>query len=281
MTDVLDNIIETKKAEISALKEEFGFAEMEIWAERADPPRGFIEALKAASKTGYGLIAELKKASPSRGLIRADFNPHLLAKAYLNGGASCLSVLTDTSYFQGDDSYLVAARKTVNLPILRKDFIIDPLQIVQSRAMGADCILLIMSALSPQQAIELEDQALALGLDVLIEVHDEAELERACQLKSPLIGINNRNLKTLEISLEVSKTLLPLLPSDKIAVSESGLYTADDLEQMAKAGARCFLIGESLMRQADVAKATATLLANPFLAEPLLIDPLLVDSIPV
>jgi len=194
----------------------------------------------------------------------------VLAKAYEDGGAACLSVLTDKTYFSGDNSYLAAAKATSSLPALRKDFMLDPLQIIESRALGADCILLIMASLSLAQAKELEDTAIEYGMDVLIEVHDASELEAACALKSPLMGINNRNLKTMdrnlktmEISLDVGKAMLPLLPSDRIAVAESGLFEARDLAEMAEAGARCFLIGESLMRAEDVSRATANILANP------------------
>jgi indole-3-glycerol phosphate synthase len=236
---------------------------LEEKARQAEAPRGFVSALQKASREGYGLIAELKKASPSKGLIRADFKPPTLAKAYEDGGASCLSVLTDKNYFSGDNSYLAAAKAATSLPVLRKDFMLDPIQIIESRALGADCILLIMASLSASQAKELEDTALEYGMDVLIEVHDASELEAACALKSPLMGINNRNLKSMEISLEVGKALLPLLPSDRIAVAESGLFNAANLAEMAEAGARCFLIGESLMRADDISRATADILANP------------------
>ena len=263
MSDTLNKINEAKQGEVAALKQQISLSELMDNAKKADAPRGFISALQTASDSGYGLIAELKKASPSKGLIRADFNPPILAKAYEDGGASCLSVLTDRTYFQGDNDYLKAARQAVSLPVLRKDFMIDPIQIIESRALGADCILLIMASLSLAQAQELEDTAREYGMDVLIEVHDAKELETACQLKSPLMGINNRNLKTMEISLEVGKAMLPLLPGDRIAVAESGLFTPADLADMAGAGARCFLIGESLMRADDVQAATADILANP------------------
>jgi indole-3-glycerol phosphate synthase len=263
MSDTLIKINETKRGEVAALKQQISLSELMDSAKKADAPRGFISALQTASDSGYGLIAELKKASPSKGLIRADFNPPILAKAYEDGGASCLSVLTDRTYFQGDNDYLKASRQAVSLPVLRKDFMIDPIQIIESRALGADCILLIMASLSLAQAQELEDTACEYGMDVLIEVHDAKELETACQLKSPLMGINNRNLKTMEISLEVGKAMLPLLPGNRIAVAESGLFTPADLADMAGAGARCFLIGESLMRADDVQAATADILANP------------------
>ena len=263
MADVLKQIIETKKTEVAQLKADMSLHELHHQAAAAPAPAGFAAALKAASVSGYGLIAELKKASPSKGLIRADFDIPSLARAYANGGASCLSVLTDKHYFQGDDAFLMAARTVSSLPVLRKDFMIDPVQIVHSRALGADCILLIMAALSDAQAQELEAAAHELGMDVLIEVHDSTELDRAFQLTSPLMGINNRNLKTMEISLQVGLDMLPRLPKDRIAISESGLFTADDLALMAATGARCFLIGESLMRSDDVTSATAALLENP------------------
>ena len=266
MQDVLAQIIETKHSEIAALFAMSSFSDIDKAARAASPIRGFTNALKSASKTGYGLIAELKKASPSKGLIRPDFDPETLAIAYADGGATCLSVLTDRKWFQGAPEYLVAARSAVNLPVLRKDFMIDPVQIVESRALGADCILLIMAALDDEQALELEACALDYGMDVLIEVHDASELDRACKLKSPLMGINNRNLKTMDISLDVGAAMLPLLPDDRIAVAESGLFAPSDLARMAKAGARCFLIGESLMRADNVAAATTAILDNPVAA---------------
>ena len=263
MADVLKKIIETKKTEVAQLKADMSLHELHHQAAAAPSPAGFAAALKAASVSGYGLIAELKKASPSKGLIRADFDIPSLARAYANGGASCLSVLTDKHYFQGDDAFLMAARTVSSLPVLRKDFMIDPLQIVESRSLGADCILLIMAALDDATAAELESCAFEYGMDVLIECHDNAEIERAKKLKSTLIGINNRNLKTMEISLDVGEAMLPHLPADRIAVAESGLFHPADLARMARSGARCFLIGESLMRADDVAAATATILANP------------------
>ena len=263
MSDVLAQINAHKQVEIEALKTRFSLAELEDMAKDADAPRGFIDALRRDSQTGYGLIAELKKASPSKGLIRADFDPTTLAKAYEAGGASCMSVLTDERYFQGHKDYLISARAAVSLPVLRKDFMIDPMQIIEARAMGADCILLIMASLSDAQALELESVAHEWGMDVLIEVHDETELDRACALSSPLMGINNRNLKTMEISLSVGAAMLPRLPRDRIAVAESGLFTPEDLAYMADHNARCFLIEEALMRQQDVRAATQAILANP------------------
>ena len=266
MSDVLAQINAHKRDEIAALRKRISQSELEAMAAAAEKPRGFAKALESASASGYGLIAELKKASPSKGLIRPDFEPVSLAQAYEAGGATCLSILTDQTYFQGHNDYLVAAREKISLPVLRKDFMIDPIQITEARALGADCILLIMASLSDAQALELEDAAHHLGMDVLIEVHDESELDRACALSSPLMGINNRNLKTMEISLDVGAAMLPRLPKDRIAVAESGLFNPEDLAYMAGHGARCFLIGESLMRQDDVTQATKRILANPVAA---------------
>ena len=266
MVNVLAKIIEEKHLEVKALAAERNFAELDHAAKEASPPRGFAAALSRDAAGGYGLIAELKKASPSKGLIRADFDPTSLAKAYEEGGASCLSVLTDRKWFQGAPEFIRAARDAVRLPILRKDFIIDPLQILESRALGADCILLIMAALDDIKAAELEACAMDYSMDVLIECHDPEELDRSAKLRSPLIGINNRNLKTMDISLDVGAAMLPHLPADRIAVAESGLFTPADLARMAQSGARCFLIGESLMRADDVTAATRAILANPIAA---------------
>lgn len=260
MSNVLDKIKAYKLEEVAARKIARPIAEVEAVAKVASPVRGFADALSKASIKGYGLIAEVKKASPSKGLIRADFNPPELAKAYENGGATCLSVLTDTPSFQGADEFLVAARAAVTLPVLRKDFMYDTYQVAEARAMGADCILIIMASVSDAQAVELENAAFAWGMDVLVEVHNAEELERASILKSPLLGINNRNLKTFETSLDTTRELVKLAPEGKTLISESGLNTADDLADMARHNVRCFLIGESLMRQEDVETATRNLL---------------------
>ena len=261
MSDVLDEINAYKREHIEACKEKRPLLDVQKAALAASPPRGFINALKNTVKGGrYGLIAEIKKASPSKGLIRPDFNPPEIARAYEDGGATCLSVLTDVQYFQGSDFYLAQARAEVSLPVLRKDFMLDPYQIIESRAMGADCILLIQASLSETQAAELEHVAHTLGMDVLVEVHNAAELESALKLKTELIGVNNRNLKTMEIDIAMTEQLADMIPDDRMLVSESGLFTREDLDRMAKVGANCFLIGESLMRQDDVEAATRKLL---------------------
>ena len=267
METVLDRIRAYKLEEIAAARAARPLSEVEAAARAAGPVRPFAAALRRDANQGYGLIAEIKKASPSRGVIRADFDPPELARAYERGGASCLSVLTDGPSFQGAADYLVQARAATALPVLRKDFMFDTWQVAEARALGADCILIIMAAVPDTLAAELEHAAGEWGMDVLVEVHDEAELERAAALKSPLLGINNRNLKTFETTLETTRRLARLAPPEKMLVSESGLSTPEDLADLARYGARIFLIGESLMRQGDVEAATRALLANPLRAE--------------
>jgi indole-3-glycerol phosphate synthase len=260
VADVLAEICSRRRAAVARQKVLVPLAELERSA-AASPPRGFARALESKlDQRQFALIAEIKKASPSKGLIRAHFDAPALALAYAEGGAACLSVLTETEYFQGADRDLVEARAGVDLPCLRKDFILDPYQVVETRALGADCMLLIMAALDEGEAQELAALAADLGMDVLVEVHDAAELDRALRLDTRLIGINNRNLKTLQVDPATTEELAPRVPADRLVVAESGLESHRDLERMAAAGARCFLVGEALMRQADVRAATAALL---------------------
>ena len=262
MDDTLARICRDKRADLRNRQAGRPLSQVEADAANAPPVRGFGAALRRdAAEHGFGLIAEIKRASPSKGLIRKDFDPESLAGAYDRGGATCLSVLTDTPYFQGRDGDLVAARSAVPLPVLRKDFMLDPYQIAEARALGADCILLILAALSDSQASELAAAATSWNLDILAEVHDRTELERALALPTGLIGVNNRNLKTLQVDLATSENLLPDIPDDRLAVSESGLHSPADLRRMHRSGAAAFLIGEGLMRQDDVAHATASLLS--------------------
>jgi len=258
----LAEICARKREEIARAKAARPLAMVERAAATAGSPRGFIKALENKVKSGgYGLIAEIKMASPSGGMIRPDFDPAAIARAYEQGGAACLSVLTDAPYFKGDAKHLVAARAACTLPVLRKDFMLDPYQVAEARAMGADCVLLILAALTDKEALELEEAATGLGMDVLAEVHDRNEMKRALKLKTRLIGVNNRNLKTLKTDLATTAELAALLPKDRILVSESGIAAAADLARLARSGARCFLIGESLLRQKDIASATRALLA--------------------
>ena len=269
MKDVLAEICAEKRAHVALAKKTLSENALLAALAGAPPPRPFAAALEQhLAERRYGLIAEIKKASPSAGLIRKDFDPASLARAYASGGASCLSVLTDTPYFQGRDEDLRAARRQVALPVLRKDFILDPYQVLESRHLGADCVLLIIAALSDVTAGELASAAAELGLDVLVEVHDGAELDRALRLGVRMIGINNRNLKTLKTDLATTERLAPEVPADRIVVAESGIRHPEDLDRLANAGARSFLVGETLMREPDVAAATRRLLRLPAVDAP-------------
>jgi indole-3-glycerol phosphate synthase len=264
MSDILETITASTRIHVEKCKLKRSLADLDYIAQNASPVRGFHQNLLIAENAGkFGLITEIKKASPSKGLIRTDFNPPELAKAYEDGGSSCLSVLTDIPYFQGADEYLIAARAAVSLPALRKDFMVDPYQIVEARALGADCILIIMAMIDDALAHELEQTAIEQGLDVLIEVHNAKELERAHSLSSTLLGINNRNLKTFEVTLDTTLQLTKLADPNRTLVSESGIFTNDDLKMLNETcGINSFLIGEALMRQQDVKLATQKLLNN-------------------
>ena len=260
MSDKLTEICETKREEVDERMAVATIADLDRHAAHQDAPRGFEAALRRKAETGFALIAEIKKASPSKGLIRRDFRPAEHAVAYERGGAACLSVLTDAPYFQGHEDYLMDARAAVSLPVIRKDFMIDPWQVAEARAIGADAILIIVAALDDTLMAEIEGAALERGMDCLVEVHNEAEMERAARLKSRLIGVNNRDLKRFVTDIGVTERLASLAPEGTLLVSESGINTHADLERLAGCGARTFLVGESLMRQGDVEAATRTLL---------------------
>lgn len=262
MTDKLQEICDNKRKEVAVRKAAASLSDLDARAVVQSAPRGFRAALETKARTGFALIAEIKKASPSKGLIRDDFNPESHARSYEAGGAACLSILTDAPYFQGHEEYLIAARAACGLPVLRKDFMVDPWQVAEARSIGADAILIIVAALDDGQMAEIEDAALERGMDVLVEVHNESEMERAARLESRLIGVNNRDLKRFVTDIGVTERLVPLAPEGTLLVSESGINSHADLVRLSACGARTFLVGESLMRQADVEAATRALLGN-------------------
>ncbi|WP_288415660.1 indole-3-glycerol phosphate synthase TrpC [uncultured Novosphingobium sp.] len=262
MTDKLTEICDTKREEVALRKGFATIADLDSRASEQSAPRGFRAALEEKASSGFALIAEIKKASPSKGLIRNDFRPAEHALAYQHGGAACLSVLTDAPYFQGHEDYLMDARAACELPVLRKDFMVDPWQVAEARSIGADAILIIVAALEDGQMAEIEAAAVERGMDVLVEVHNEDEMARAIRLKSRLIGVNNRDLKRFVTDLSVTERLASLAPAGTLLVSESGINTHDDLQRLSDSGVRTFLVGESLMRQHDVAAATRTLLSG-------------------
>ena len=258
----LEQICATKREEVAARKRMRSLADLDASAREQTAPRGFRSALERAERSGFGLIAEIKKASPSKGLIREDFHPAAHARAYAAGGAACLSVLTDAPYFQGHEDYLVEARSACELPVLRKDFMVDPWQVAEARALGADAILIIVAALDDGAMVEIERAAAEYGMDVLVEVHDRAEMERAALLQSRLIGVNNRDLRTFSTDLATTEALAPLAPEGSLLVGESGISRFEDCQRLSHAGVNSFLVGESLMRQCDVEAATRMLLGN-------------------
>ena len=258
----LEQICATKREKVAARKRMRSLADLDASAREQTAPRGFRSALERAERSGFGLIAEIKKASPSKGLIREDFHPAAHARAYAAGGAACLSVLTDAPYFQGHEDYLVEARSACELPVLRKDFMVDTWQVAEARALGADAILIIVAALDDGAMVEIEQAAVEYGMDVLVEVHDHAEMERAALLQSRLIGVNNRDLRTFSTDLATTEALAPLAPEGSLLVGESGISRFEDCQRLSHAGVNSFLVGESLMRQCDVEAATRMLLGN-------------------
>jgi len=264
MSDILQRIVEVKREEIAAARPKRSAADLQELARGQSAPRGFAAAMRAKVARGdAAVIAEIKKASPSKGVLREQFDPAAIAASYAKHGAACLSVLTDVQFFQGHADFLVAARAACALPVIRKDFLIDPYQVLEARAMGADCVLLIAACLGDGQMAELEDAAFEQGMDVLVEVHDGAELERALRLKTPLLGINNRNLRTFEVTLQTTLDLMAAVPSGRLLVTESGILAQPDVTKMRSAGVHAFLVGEAFMRAADPGAALEALFGTP------------------